>query len=1159
MSQSPQTKLEDKNIQRWLDRYDVDTSKYWRGLDPAVGVFQAKDIVGEGRDVTINIIKTPNLDTIRRASFISDMERAKALNHQNIAVVERFDCTPGRCYIVYAGATRNIKYMSKRTTPFSQPQQLAMMKGLAAGLARAHGQKVVHGSITPISVLIDDDDNPMLADFRLYTIMRRVVRKVQEVPPRWTRHLAPETLDRGEVNERADIYGLGGVFYWLVAREPLATDVDTSRQAHDLESRCGPSLAGIVATMLADKSEDRYQSVADVMVALDGITDYGTFPTVALVIPESIRKPFVDKNKVTALSFPYIRAWLERYVGDGAPRHVSIAPAGETDFYLLADTLRIRCRRDTTSPGFVIVAVEEPPTEILLNTQRAATLVQSCWACYPNSHDISYDVTARVRLSRGRDTLAGFISEYSQMEKARADARARARAQTGESIGMSQSFLALYERFIRSMSGLRYRAVSQVGGNLVFEISAQSKIDREWRKDVTVAIKSNPTSEEIDVGSLISINHERVIVATNPDLPVDTIFGPDIAVFSKGHILPSTRGTRVSNKRQMDALGRLAAGNTANPRLRDVLGDITLAKFSEPLTDVSFKQPIDTDKQSAVSQALRTEDVFMLQGPPGTGKTTAIAETAFHIVTRNPGARLLVSSQSHVALDKALKGVAERLAAETGEVVRVGEETDVTDDGINWIPSRRIDAWRERMRLECLSSTARIEKDKQQLWPYSGDGNSEQRRKDVDDALNEAGMLVARIHDDEVLDEADRDDVALYLALARDSLAPADLGVSLTHSVAEYERLRTIIADLQVQRDRLTAIKDLVTQWGDTFGSDARDRQLLTVRVYQKARVIAATCVAVGGEAIGNMQFDWAIVDEAARATEMETLVPLVRANRSILVGDEKQLPPRVTEDIPKSELMAENVRLEEIKKSLFARLVESAEQSQRDAVRMLRLQYRMHPAIRGLVSSTFYGNKLADGEGITAQTRDHGLSAWLPYAVVWYSTTDVPSMSEEEIPNEGYVNPGEVAVIDALLRKMDEAYSKKGITKRVGVVSGYKKQVELLDERLVKRDADSQYVDRWQSLDLTVATVDSYQGNERDIIVFSATRSNANQDIGFLKDHQRLNVALSRARELLCIVGDVHTFVNARKINPADNPYVKIRDYMQANSNTCLIDKALL
>ena len=117
----------------------------------------------------------------------------------------------------------------------------------------------------------------------------------------------------------------------------------------------------------------------------------------------------------------------------------------------------------------------------------------------------------------------------------------------------------------------------------------------------------------------------------------------------------------------------------------------------------------------------------------------------------------------------------------------------------------------------------------------------------------------------------------------------------------------------------------------------------------------------------------------------------------------------------------------------------------------------------------------------------------------------------------------------------------------------GYAGQVEQLNGLI-----DPGNRDRWKALDIEIATVDSFQGRERDIVVYSTVRSNPRGEIGFLRDHRRVNVALSRARELLVIVGDLAIMENAR-IGRAANPFARVVEYMKAHEGDCSIVPANL
>lgn len=160
----------------------------------------------------------------------------------------------------------------------------------------------------------------------------------------------------------------------------------------------------------------------------------------------------------------------------------------------------------------------------------------------------------------------------------------------------------------------------------------------------------------------------------------------------------------------------------------------------------------------------------------------------------------------------------------------------------------------------------------------------------------------------------------------------------------------------------------LVRNWQNIFGKLDDFAEPL----YEQANILAATCLITGTRRLREIEFDWAIIDEGGRATATELLVPLVRSQRSIIVGDEKQLPPMLDSNLKSESLKHLNLTRNDLEKSLFETLVTQGREEELPAVQMLKEQYRMHPAIGEMISQVFYDGKLK--HATTIAERDHKL-----------------------------------------------------------------------------------------------------------------------------------------------------------------------------------------
>ncbi len=279
---------------------------------------------------------------------------------------------------------------------------------------------------------------------------------------------------------------------------------------------------------------------------------------------------------------------------------------------------------------------------------------------------------------------------------------------------------------------------------------------------------------------------------------------------------------------------------------------------------------------------------------------------------------------------------------------------------------------------------------------------------------------------------------------------------------------------------------------------------------FDKAQVIACTPVVSSGRMMRDTQFSTVFIDEAAQALEPMCWIPISRSNRVVFAGDHFQLPPTV-----KSK-EAEKLGLKE---TLFERAVKIENVSV-----MLNTQYRMHEHIMNFSNQKFYeGNLKADisVKETLLDTQDFLLNTALDFI-------DTAGCGYNEIINPeslSIANPEEGQLLIKHLKMVLTQYElSKDASKRIkiGIISPYKEQVQYLTAQI----AADEELEKFKS-QIAVKTVDGFQGQERDIIYISMVRSNDQREIGFLNDTRRMNVALTRAKKKLVVIGDSATIGN--------------------------------
>jgi len=280
----------------------------------------------------------------------------------------------------------------------------------------------------------------------------------------------------------------------------------------------------------------------------------------------------------------------------------------------------------------------------------------------------------------------------------------------------------------------------------------------------------------------------------------------------------------------------------------------------------------------------------------------------------------------------------------------------------------------------------------------------------------------------------------------------------------------------------------------------------IRAQVFGEARVIACTLVGSANRLLDGMKFGTLFIDEAAQALEAACWIPIRRASRVVLAGDHCQLPPTI------KSIAAMKGGLD---KTLMQRIVESKP----EAVTLLKMQYRMNEAIMRFSSDWFY-----HGEVVAApEVKFRGILD-LDIPMEWRNLTDESTENNEEFVGEsfGRVNKPEARETLLALAEYFVKIGKQRIMDEridVGIISPYRAQVQYIRHLIKKTD----FFKPFRKI-ISVNTVDGFQGQERDIILVSLVRSNADGQIGFLRDLRRMNVAMTRARMKLILLGDTTT-----------------------------------
>ncbi|PSU22710.1 NERD nuclease [Photobacterium phosphoreum] len=632
----------------------------------------------------------------------------------------------------------------------------------------------------------------------------------------------------------------------------------------------------------------------------------------------------------------------------------------------------------------------------------------------------------------------------------------------------------------------------------------------------------------------------------------------------------SNSGNDTSWTRRNDALSRVLAGEA-------VMGDLTERFISGPsgeqpptlpsITDKQLKRyNLDESKEKAFRYVL-DNPLSVLMGPPGTGKTTLSSALLHHLMTSDDVRRILVVSQSHVAADEVavrardliMKLEGDNVSAIAPSIVRLGDRDRISKDMLDVHTSALQDQTRTKfhseLELRILSLSARLKLPKTFVLAAAGLYRTcglelfsyDTARK----TLNNARLAAEQQPQDKniisKLNHSERQMKQISSSFEGRLKAYTDVPDHILHHNIPLMAALEIIAEThQVYNpQRIKRMADVIKVTHHWFQRLVTDQSGYAAFAARTRQLVVGTLVGIGSGAyqIHKNSFDMVIIDEAGRATFSELAIAMQSAKRVMLVGDHRQLAPSYDADHIQEVCRTLNLSKEEVIKTDFERAFNL------NNGHMLSTQYRMAPAIGNIISQCFYGGHLKTGSKTPPEWMKSLPVPWNK-TVSWIDTSGDSYLENNTFKDNSISNEAEVELISSLLRELVNTdgiierlkeWDENDSTPPIGIITGYRKQVELLEHRL----ENSTWASGIRNL-IKIDTIDSYQGSENRIILLSLVRHNAENKTGFMNDNARVNVALSRAKERLIIVGAGAMWVQTH----AEAPLARVFEYIDSHNN---------
>jgi tetratricopeptide (TPR) repeat protein len=534
---------------------------------------------------------------------------------------------------------------------------------------------------------------------------------------------------------------------------------------------------------------------------------------------------------------------------------------------------------------------------------------------------------------------------------------------------------------------------------------------------------------------------------------------------------------------------------------------------------------LNTEQQQAVDGFTQGEDgVYLLQGPPGTGKTTTVVSMIQNLAAKKQ--HILVCAPSN----KAIQVLAEKTqkAMPNTPMLMIAVESKISSLSLQEIA---LDNWEKRYPEKSKALLAEID-----LAPLISRKRSE--AASVNEIID-TQTLIKFIQD---VESKSKTIVHILKTCARyiTNMSPAECASMIQLADNEFKNYLNNLIALQKELDifsyptlpgkqaapilsqeKRNNIENLILKICNQYNSvhSFISYQLLKYvpsnsnALFERTQILFCTLSIAGRMSLqrlyGNQSwsFQSIIIDEAGQAVEAEALIPFnlaTDATKALLVGDTRQLPATTIG------VSAKDTHFEH---SMMWRLLEVNKQP----FHSLMVQYRMRENIRHFPSNRYYDGKLLDHESIanrhsylpTHMSPARGIKFW------------VDTQGQEEHAGLSYINRKEALSIVALIKEIRKWDSHS----HIGIISFYNAQVKLITNLLKNERAQNP---RINPENIAVHSVDGFQGDEKDIIIVSFVRANQHSNIGFLRDFRRLNVAITRAKDILYICGSVSTFRKA-------------------------------
>ncbi|MFP4949393.1 AAA domain-containing protein [Providencia hangzhouensis] len=601
--------------------------------------------------------------------------------------------------------------------------------------------------------------------------------------------------------------------------------------------------------------------------------------------------------------------------------------------------------------------------------------------------------------------------------------------------------------------------------------------------------------------------------------------------------------------------------------------DTELDSYTELDSNGNVVFKLNGQQRDAFKGLYKYGPISLLQGPPGTGKTAFIG-SFIHYCISNGARRVLLVSQSHEAINNATEKVKSLFE-------RNGTEIDIVRLGDQHVLSEQLDSVGEKALQEHYRDRFKAEYEERIINVAQEIGIDEEFTRVATEFERSFGInldrIISRLKDTDsnsknsLMKQIEMIDIKLPEFFSRRA------GMNLNLDNIELKHYREFIYSALARHyeifsgDLISKFKNIISISNEWLSVMASSQSQFQNFLSKTRTLVCGTCVGIGRNHYGIQEnvYDLVVIDEAARSPASELAIAMQVGRKILLVGDHKQLPPLFDEEhIKAAKRILPNVSTDELKRSDFERAFVSS--YGKTVGRFLRIQYRMIPAVGNLVSECFYIE-----EGGLKTGRSETKKAYLELfgdictPVTWIDTSKTKKNSFESKPTtknanqNSYVNKYETEIILEVLYKLSTHKNAEDLLiesddPKIGIICMYGEQVKYLIREINGVAWARTLLEKGI---IKVDTVDSYQGKENDIVIVSLVRSNSSGSQGHVVSENRANVAISRAKEALFIIGNSDMWHHHNEGSAFGRVYKYIsehneKEYSIVNSQTLEVKK---